>query len=95
MYQLAHCWAPPVQAAGSQAGVATVLAQFAPDGSLIQVNLTPDDAARASKDTDFRIIGQAAVNAVTRCSPLKNLPPDQFKVWQYMELRFDPKFMAN
>ncbi len=49
--------------------------------------------SRYNSDSFFRAAADSALRAVHECSPLKNLPPEKYDTWHYMELNFDPKDM--
>ena len=91
--QFIPCWHAPIGAKDAASLAARVKVQLDPDGSVKVAMLSPDQQGRYNSDPYFRAAADAAVRAVYKCSPLKNLPPDKFGTWGTMEINFDPKDM--
>lgn len=91
MGQLAKCWNPPAGAKDAQNLKVVINAEFNTDGSYIRSEIADESRSRYNSDPFFRAAADAALRAVRMCSPLKNLPPEKYEYWRYMELHFDPK----
>jgi outer membrane biosynthesis protein TonB len=89
--QIESCWTPP--AGGMDAGKLNILLQISleRDGTVTSVKVLEKpkttNAQIASAATD------AAVRAVKKCSPLQNLPEEQYETWKELEFYFDPSKM--
>lgn len=89
MEQFAKCWNVPKDAVDTNNSV-VLSVQLTKDANLVKVAIINDNGNYKS-DPLFRVLADSAVQAVRRCSPLKNMPLDKFSVWEYMELRFEPR----
>jgi len=95
MSQIAKCWRVPAGAKDAQNLIPVVNAEYNSDGTLIQAKLSKASQDRASNDSFFRAAADNAMRAVYECNTLKNLPPEKYSTWHYMELSFNPKYMLN
>jgi len=83
-----RCWNIPAGAKDAAALVITVVASFAPDGSLISAK--SDDVN--SSDPFRRAAAESAVRALRTCSPYTSLPSiAAYEQWRDIDLRFNPK----
>ena len=90
--QFMKCWNVPAGAADAQNLVVVVDVDLSQDGAVTAAKLAKD-SGRYAADGYFRAAADAAIRAVHRCSPLKNMPPDKYSTWRQMEITFDPKEM--
>jgi predicted methyltransferase MtxX (methanogen marker protein 4) len=86
--QIRQYWNAPVGAKDAQNLIVTLHIQMNRDGSVIKTVLAADQNRYAS-DSFFHAAVDAAIRAVTRASPLKNLPTEKYNTWQDAELVFD------
>lgn len=91
--QFIPCWHAPAGAKDAANLAVRVKVQLQQDGTVLGAQISPDQSSRYSSDTYFRAAADAAVRAVHKCSPLKNLPADKYGTWKDMEINFDPKDM--
>jgi hypothetical protein len=90
--QVCPYWNAPVGAKDAEHLMVTLHLKLAQDGSVLEVQLSQDQGRYAS-DSFFAAAADAAIRAVKRASPLKNLPADKFGTWNDMELTFNPSDM--
>lgn len=88
--QFDACWSVPAGAKDAQNLRVTVHTELNEDGSVIKAEFK-GDSGRYASDPFFRAAADAAVRAVHRCSPLKNLPTGKYNAWRELDLNFDPK----
>lgn len=91
--QFIPCWRVPAGAKDAASLIVRVKVELMQDGTVRTATVASDQLSRYSSDSFFRAAADAAVRAVYKCSPLKNLPPDKFGTWHEMELTFDPSQM--
>jgi len=86
--QIESCWNPP--AGNKDAGKLQILLNIAfnRDGSVASVRII--DTMKYGSDELYKVAADAAVRAVHKCSPLQDLPVDQYNTWKNLELNFDP-----
>jgi outer membrane biosynthesis protein TonB len=86
--QIEGCWNPP--AGNKDAARLKVLLNisFKQDGEVANVKII--DNNKYAGDDLYRAAADAAMRAVYKCSPLQDLPVDQYKTWQNLEFYFDP-----
>jgi hypothetical protein len=89
MEQFTKCWVLPKDAVDIDSSV-VLNVQLAKDANLVNVTIVNDNGKYKS-DPMFRALADSALQAVHRCTPLKNMPLDKFGVWEYIELNFKPK----
>jgi outer membrane biosynthesis protein TonB len=89
--QIEQCWSPP--AGNKDAGKLQILLDisFNQDGSVSKAKVINNN--RYSSDEMYKVAADAAVRAVYKCSPLQDLPIDQYKAWERIEFNFDPSEM--
>lgn len=90
--QVGDCWVPPAGAKDAYKLAVDLHITVSEDGTVTMVERLGDNARYAS-DSFFRAAADAAIRAVKRCSPLKNLPADKYDTWRDMTFTFDPKDM--
>lgn len=93
--QFYSCWNPPAGARNALELAVVIHAEFNTDGNLIKAEIADEDRSRYNSDTYFSAAVDAVLRAVSECSPLKNLPPENYDSWHYAELRFDPREMLQ
>lgn len=91
--QFIQCWTPPIGAKDAHELIIVVDVELEQGGLVRSVKLNRTSQARASNDSFYRAAALSAIRAVKKCSPLKNLPTEQYSRWKEMELTFDPKDM--
>lgn len=91
--QFAKCWSVPAGAKDAQNLIVLIEVTVEKDGTVTSVKLSDSVKSRYSSDAFYRAAAESAIRAVHQCSPLKNLPPEKYDTWKYMELTFDPKEM--
>lgn len=86
--QIEQCWNPP--AGNKDAAQLNVLLHisFKQDGTVANVRII--DNTRYIGDELYQVAADAAVRAVYKCSPLQDLPIDQYSMWKNLEFNFDP-----
>jgi outer membrane biosynthesis protein TonB len=86
--QIEQCWNPP--AGNKDAAKLQVLLDISlkQDGTVANVRII--DNSRYTGDDLYQVAADAAVRAVYKCSPLQDLPVDQYDVWRNLEFNFDP-----
>ncbi len=86
--QIEQCWNPP--AGNKDAAQLKVLLDisFKQDGTVANVKII--DNNRYASDDLYRVAADAAMRAVYKCSPLQDLPVDQYNIWKNLEFNFDP-----
>lgn len=91
------CWSPPAGAKDAANLIVVVLAQYTPDGTLIDSKLDPKQQGRYGSDPFFRAAADSALRAtrMPNCNPLKNLPPSLYPKLKYTKINFDPRIMAQ
>ena len=86
--QIEQCWNPP--AGNKDAASLKVLLDisFKQDGTVANVKII--DNSRYASDELYQVAADAAMRAVYKCSPLQDLPVDQYSMWKNLEFNFDP-----
>lgn len=86
--QIESCWNPP--AGNKDAARLKVLLNisFKQDGEVANVKIINNN--KYAGDDLYRAAADAAMRAVYKCSPLQDLPAEQYKTWQNLEFYFDP-----
>ncbi|MCG8509423.1 MAG: hypothetical protein MI741_09365 [Rhodospirillales bacterium] len=90
--QVSPCWSFPAGAKEAQTLSVELSVAMGPDGRVQSVKVT--DASRMNSDPPFRTAAEAAIRAITRCSPLR-LPVKDYQDWKNMTVNFDPKVMLG
>lgn len=85
------CWRVPAGAKNDYELKVHLNLELKSDGSVIDVQLNKNDLARYNNDIFFRSASDSAIRAVHKCSPLKNLPLNQYDEWKKINIIFDPK----
>ena len=93
--QFIPCWRPATGAKDAASLIARVKVELQQDGTVKSAVLASDQQSRYNSDGFFRAAADAAIRAVYKCSPLKNLPPEKYGTWSSMEITFDPKDMVQ
>jgi len=92
--QIYKCWNVPAGARDIKNAKVVVQINLQPDGSVSGAKLL-DEGKMTMDSTVFSILGESAVRAVYKCSPLQNLPISKYKRWKELELLFDPSQMID
>lgn len=91
--QVAPCWRMPAGAENDYTLVVTLNIQLNADGSLLKVEPLMNDRLKAASSPAFRMAMESAMRAISRCTPLKDLPSDKYDSWKDFDMVFDPKNM--
>jgi outer membrane biosynthesis protein TonB len=91
--QFVRCWNPPAGVKNDYSLKVIVKANFNPDGTLVGQPMLAAGQSGMLSQPNFRAAADAALRAVGRCAPLKNLDPSKHGSWGEMELTFDPRFL--
>lgn len=91
--QFIRCWNPPAGVKNDYTLKVVVKATFNPDGTLSGQPMLASGQSGMMSQANFRAAADAALRAVARCAPLKNLDPSKHGSWGEMELNFDPRFL--
>jgi outer membrane biosynthesis protein TonB len=89
--QVSPCWSFPAGAKEAQTLAVEISVAMGPDGRVQKVEVVD---ARRMTDPPFRTAAEAAIRAITRCSPLR-LPVKDYQDWKTMTVNFDPKVMLG
>ncbi len=92
--QFIPCWTMPAGSKDANKLIVNVRVQLQPDGTVITATVASNQLSHYNSDTFFRAAADAAVRAVYKCSPLKNLPADKYNSWKDMEVGFNPKDLS-
>lgn len=90
--QISRCWNFMGGMKDQDKMRATLRVQFSEDGGVVDVRLHGSQAGEYNSNTSFRALVDSAMRAVRNpsCTPLKGLPKEQFRGWEYVDLSFDP-----
>lgn len=88
--QFIPCWTPPVGALDAANLKIIILVRLSQSGEVTEAHFHSSQSGRYNSDTFFRAAADSAMRAVHKCSPLKNLPSEEYSSWSYLELVFDP-----
>lgn len=91
--QFVKCWTVPAGAMNAETLISRVNVKLSQDGTVTAVALVSDQMGRYRSDPFFKAAADSAMRAVWKCSPLQNLPPDNYGAWKDLELSFDPSEM--
>jgi len=91
--QVEACWNFNIGAKNAADLTVLLHVQMNPDGSVLNVELADEQRSRASSDSFFSSAVDAAIRAVRRCSPYKNMPADKYGTWRDFMLSFIPPAM--
>ena len=91
--QFIKCWTVPAGAMNAETLISRVNVKLSQDGTVTGVALVSDQMGRYRSDPFFKAAADSAMRAVWKCSPLQNLPPDNYGAWKELELSFDPSEM--
>lgn len=86
--QIEKCWSPP--AGNKNAGSLKVLLHIMLKRNGEVENVKIIDSIKYAGDDLYKVAADAAVRAVYKCSPLENLPAEQYENWKNLEFNFDP-----
>lgn len=86
--QLYACWNPPAGAKNAQNMAVSVRIELDIDGKVIS---TKQIGNEMNIDPAYAAAVNAAIRAVGKCSPLQNLPKEEYNSWKVLEFNFDPR----
>lgn len=86
--QLETCWTPPVGGLDAKNLAVLVHLSLEKDGTVKEVKILKKPNSFNGKMVEAA--SDAAVRAVHKCSPLKNLPENEYNSWKELEFNFDP-----
>jgi outer membrane biosynthesis protein TonB len=90
--QFIQCWNIPAGARNAYELKVVLDVRLRANGNVISAELAKE-TGRYYNDGFFRAAVDSAIRAVYRCSPIKNLPPNKYETWKYLQMTFDPKDM--
>ncbi len=94
--QMYECWSPPVGAPNPEELIVGVTVFLAPNGTLARApQLSTASRAAAAANPFMRAAAETALRAVNICAPYRNLPADQYGMWNEITITFDPTKMAG
>lgn len=91
--QIYRCWSVPAGAKNAENLIIPLEIDYDKDGNPLKVELAKGAQSKYRSDSFFRAAADSAKRAVRRCAPLQDMPPDTFKIWQYVDMNFNPKDM--
>lgn len=87
--QFMRCWNIPAGARNAHELRVVLDVRLSRRGEVMSVELAAD-RGRYYTDSFFRAAVDSAARAVHRCAPLRDLPPQKYETWKYLQLNFDP-----
>jgi hypothetical protein len=90
--QLVQCWRVDAGAKRAEDLLVEIRVTLNSDGSVRTAEIV--DTIRMFQDSYFRSAAEGARRAVLTCSPFQ-LPPNKYKVWRQLTLRFNPREMLG
>jgi outer membrane biosynthesis protein TonB len=87
--QFMRCWNIPAGARDAHALSILLNVRLSRAGAVLSVELA-ENTGRYYNDSFFRAAADSAMRAVRRCSPLRDLPPQKYESWKYLQINFDP-----
>ncbi|AHX11801.1 hypothetical protein NHE_0882 [Neorickettsia helminthoeca str. Oregon] len=82
-----NCWRVPIAAMDVDNVIVTVNMRLGQGGELISAEIVDDE--KYNENPFMRVLADSALRAVYLCTPMENLPKDQFEAWRDMQLRFN------
>ena len=89
--QIYTCWDVPVSKNKDDKLVVVIEVNYDRAGRPTKIVLPQSSQDRYRSDPFFHAAANSAIRAIKHCSPLKNMPENQYKIWQHIEMIFDPK----
>jgi hypothetical protein len=89
------CWNLPSGAKNAEKLVVSIKFSLNPDGGIRGVPKIMDSSFDSKGNAYYRIAAESARRAVQRCQPYDMLPRARYKIWQDMEMTFNPKEMMG
>ncbi len=87
--QFEQCWVAPKNTADDITLKVALIIKLSKKGKVTDIKLASRHIERYKKDSKFRLVANAALNAVKKCNHVKGLPLDKYDVWKDLELTFD------
>lgn len=93
--QIMPCWLYQGGAPEDKVKAAKILVSINPDGTVASAKLATSQMSEYSSNGYFKAIVDSAIRATRNpsCTPLKNLPQDQYHMWKELVVTFDPRLM--
>lgn len=88
--QIYLCWPMPAGARDAETLIVPLEIDYDKNGYPTKVVIAKSAMSKYRSDSFYRAAADTAVRSVKRCSPLKGLPPESYKTWQYVDMNFDP-----
>lgn len=94
-----RCWNIPIGGAYIEDLTVIIQVELDIEGDVIQavilprpnINTNERETNNSPNDGYYQVFAESALRAVYLCSPMKNLPKDQFSNWNKLELTFNAK----
>jgi hypothetical protein len=90
--QVSRCWKPPAGLAGGP--TVRVVFELNQDGTLARPPVVRPENSGDPQDAEFQAAAKTALRAVRSCTPLR-LPAAQYRFWESVEMKFDPREMRS
>ena len=91
--QIYRCWNVPAGARNAENLIIPLEIDYDKTGMPTKVNLAKSASGQYRADPFFRAAAESAIRAVKRCAPLQNMPAENYHIWQYVDMNFNPKDM--
>ena len=89
--QVYKCWNVPAGARNAENLIIPLEIDYDQRGNPVKVNLAKEASGEYRNDPFFRAAADSAIRAVRRCAPLRGLPPQDYAIWQYVNMSFNPQ----
>lgn len=91
--QIYKCWNVPAGARNAENLIVPLEIDYNKVGYPEKVKLADAEMGRYQSDSFYRAAVESAIRAVRACAPLEGLPQDRYDIWQYVNIRFNPREM--
>lgn len=89
--QVYKCWNVPAGVRDAEQLVVLVEVEYDQAGNPTSVKLADESKSKAASNPAYNAAAGAATRAVQRCAPLQGMAPENYHIWSYVVIRFDPK----
>jgi hypothetical protein len=87
--QIASCWTPPSGGINAKEMTVVLKVELKQDAALENIKVI--SKPKTSNERMSKAAVAAAIRAIKKCSPLKNLPAERYDSWRELEINFDPE----
>jgi hypothetical protein len=91
--QIYKCWNVPAGVKDAEKMIIPLEIDYDKTGMPQKVALASGAQSKYDSDAVFRSAADSAIRAVRACAPLTGLPPENYSIWQYIDMNFNPKDM--